>query len=220
MGALSNFAAHMDWLGMLSFLVTMVVVVLCLTFHELSHGLAAYAMGDPTAKTQGRLSLNPIRHIDLMGFLCMLVAGVGWAKPVSIRPDRFRNPKVGMAVSAAAGPASNLLLAFVSMICYKLLPVLFGWYAVPDLLQQFFWYMITMNISLGVFNLLPVPPFDGSRIALLFLPRKYYFKAMQYERYIMIAVLLLALFGILDTPLSIAGNAVMGWLDAATKFIW
>ena len=205
---------------LVSYLVRAVVMLIVIPFHEAAHALVSWLLGDPTAKNAGRLSLNPVRHFDLMGAVCMVVAGVGWAKPVSIRPDRFRNPKVGMAVSAAAGPASNLLLAFVSLICYKLLPVLFGWYAVPDLLQQFFWYMITMNISLGVFNLLPVPPFDGSRIALLFLPRKYYFKAMQYERYIMIAVLLLALFGILDTPLSIAGNAVMGWLDAATKFIW
>lgn len=205
---------------LVTYLIRAVVMLIVIPFHEAAHALVSWLLGDPTAKNAGRLSLNPVRHFDLLGALCMVLAGVGWAKPVSIRPDRFRNPKVGMAVSAAAGPVSNLLLAWVSMILYKLLPVVFGPYSVPGLPEQFLWYMITMNISLGVFNLLPVPPFDGSRIALLFLPQKYYFKAMQYERYIMIAVLLLAVFGVLDRPLSVVGNAVMGLLDMATKFVW
>ena len=148
----------------------------------------------------------------------MIFAGVGWARPVGIRPDRFKNPKVGMAISAAAGPIANLLLAYLSMIVYKLLAVGFG-YSVPMLVYRLVSYMISMNVSLAVFNLLPVPPFDGSRIALLFLPQKYYFKAMQYERQIMIVVLIAAVFGILNYPLSIVGNAVWRVLDLATAFI-
>ena len=204
------------------YLLRAVVMLITIPFHEAAHALVSWLLGDPTAKNAGRLSLNPVRHFDLMGAVCMVIAGVGWAKPVQIRANRFRNPKVGMAVSAAAGPVSNLLLAFVSMMIYKLLALasLMGTFPVPQLLLDFFYYMISMNITLAVFNLIPVPPFDGSRIALLFLPQKYYFRVMQYEQYIMIGVLLLCVFGVLSTPLSIVSSVVMHWMDMATRFIW
>ena len=164
------------------YLLRAVVVLITIPFHESAHALASHLLGDDTAVRAGRLSMNPLRHFDPLGALCMLVGGVGWAKPVSINPYNYKNPKVGMALSAAAGPASNLLLAWVSMILYKLC-----WYsglgdAVP-VLTMFLYYMVAMNLSLAVFNLLPVPPFDGSRIALLFLPQRLYFRAMKYERY-------------------------------------
>ena len=151
----------------LQYLLRAIVVLIAIPFHESAHALASHLLGDNTAVRAGRLSLNPMRHFDPLGALCMLVGGVGWAKPVSINPYNYKNPKVGMALSAAAGPASNFLLAWVSMILYKLC-----WYsgarqAVPAL-SMFLYYMVAMNLSLGVFNLLPVPPFDGSRIALLF----------------------------------------------------
>ena len=162
--------------------------------------------------------MNPLRHFDPLGTLCMVLGGVGWAKPVGIDPRRFRNPKIGMAVSAAAGPVSNFLLGFVSTIIYKVV-----WYAsagqAPDLVMDFLWYMIAMNISLGVFNLIPVPPFDGSRIALLLLPRRLYFRVMQYEHYIMVAVLILVLIGALDRPLGFFVNAVYGAFFGATEFV-
>lgn len=204
------------------YLLRAVVMLITIPFHEAAHALVSWLLGDPTAKNAGRLSLNPVRHFDLMGAVCMVVAGVGWAKPVQIRANRFRNPKIGMAVSAAAGPVSNLLLAFVAMILYKLLALaaLTGTLPVPQLVLDFFYYMISMNITLAAFNLIPVPPFDGSRIALLFLPQKYYFRVMQYEQYIMIGVLLLCVFGVLNVPLSIVSSAVMHWLDIATRFIW
>lgn len=203
---------------LVSYLLRAVVMLIAIPFHEAAHALVSWKLGDPTAKNAGRLSLDPRRHFDLMGGICMIFAGVGWARPVGIRPDRFKNPKVGMAISAAAGPIANLLLAYLSMIVYKLLAVGFG-YSVPMLVYRLVSYMISMNVSLAVFNLLPVPPFDGSRIALLFLPQKYYFKAMQYERQIMIVVLIAAVFGILNYPLSIVGNAVWQVLDLATAFI-
>ena len=162
--------------------------------------------------------MNPLRHFDPLGALCMLVGGVGWAKPVSINPYNYKNPKVGMALSAAAGPAGNLLLAWVSMILYKLC-----WYsglgdAVP-MLTMFLYYMVAMNLSLAVFNLLPVPPFDGSRIVLLFLPQKLYFQAMRYEKYIMGVVLLLVFFGLLNTPLNLCVNAAWRLLLNLTGFV-
>ncbi|MDD4851518.1 MAG: site-2 protease family protein, partial [Gemmiger sp.] len=126
------------------------VMLLTIPFHEAAHALVSWLLGDPTAKNAGRLSLNPIRHFDPLGALCMVVGGVGWAKPVGINVRNFKNPKVGMAVSAAAGPLSNLLLAFVATIFYKYLyySAAFGGRAAPELLMDFLWYLISMNISL------------------------------------------------------------------------
>ena len=156
------------------------VVLLTIPFHESAHALVSHWLGDDTAVRAGRLSLNPMRHFDPLGALCMLVGGVGWAKPVSINPYNYKNPKVGMAVSAAAGPISNLLLAWVSMILYKICYYSGAGDAVP-FIEMFFYYMITMNLSLAVFNLIPVPPFDGSRIFLLFLPEVLTFKIEDFE---------------------------------------
>lgn len=195
-----------------------VAMLIVIPFHESAHALISWKLGDSTAKDMGRLSMNPLRHFDPLGALCMLVGGVGWAKPVSINPYNYENPKVGMALSAAAGPASNLLLAWVSMILYKLC-----WYsglgdAVP-VLTMFLYYMVAMNLSLAVFNLLPVPPFDGSRIALLFLPQRLYFRAMKYERYIMLAVLALVFLGLLDAPLSWLVNGMWRLMLHMTGFV-
>ena len=200
------------------YLLRAIVVLIAIPFHESAHALASYLLGDDTAVRAGRLSLNPMRHFDPLGALCMLVGGVGWAKPVSINPYKYKNPKVGMALSAAAGPASNFLLAWVSMILYKIC-----WYSgvgqtAPTLIT-FLYYMIAMNLSLGVFNLLPVPPFDGSRIVLLFLPQRLYFKAMKYERYIMLAVLALVFLGLLNAPLSWLVNAMWNVMLRLTGFV-
>ena len=200
------------------YLVRALAVLLVIPFHEAAHAFVSWRLGDPTAKNAGRLSLNPLRHFDPLGTLCMVLGGVGWAKPVGIDPRRFRNPKVGMAVSAAAGPVSNFLLGFLCTIIYKVV-----WYAsygqAPQLIMDFLWYMIAMNISLGVFNLIPVPPFDGSRIALLFLPQKLYFRVMRYARSIMAAVLVLVLLGVLNKPLGFFVNAVYGAFFNATEFV-
>ena len=148
----------------------------------------------------------------------MLVGGVGWAKPVGINAANFRNPKVGMAVSAAAGPVSNLLLAWLSMVLYRV-GYWFGWQQTLPAAVMFLYYMIVMNLSLAAFNLMPLPPFDGSRVVLLFLPQRLYFRVMQYERYIMLAMLFLTFTGLLDRPLAAVVNFLWGGLVDATNFV-
>lgn len=200
------------------YLLRALVVLVAIPFHEAAHALVSHWLGDDTAVRAGRLSLNPVRHFDLLGALCMLIGGVGWAKPVGIDVRNYKNPKVGMAISAAAGPVSNFLLAWFSMIVYKCV-IYSGLGERIPALMLFFYYMVAMNLSLAVFNLIPIPPFDGSRIALLFLPRNLYFKAMRYERQIMLAVLLLVFLGLLDIPLSVAVNFLWDRLAEGTWFV-
>lgn len=200
------------------YLLRALVVLVAIPFHEAAHALVSHWLGDDTAVRAGRLSLNPVRHFDLLGALCMLIGGVGWAKPVGIDVRNYKNPKAGMAISAAAGPVSNFLLAWFSMIVYKCVIYSGLGNSIPALML-FFYYMVAMNLSLAVFNLIPIPPFDGSRIALLFLPRNLYFKAMRYERQIMLAVLLLVFLGLLDIPLSVVVNFLWDRLAEGTWFV-
>lgn len=202
----------------LQYLIRAVVVLIAIPFHEASHALVSHWLGDDTAVRAGRLSLNPMRHFDPLGALCMLVGGVGWAKPVGVNPRNYKNPKVGMAISAAAGPVSNLLLAWISMIFYKVV-IYSGIAGTLPPLMLFGYDMVDMNLSLAVFNLIPIPPFDGSRIILLFLPQRLYFKAMRYERYIMLAVLLLVFLGWLSGPLSMVVNFLWGRMVKLTAFV-
>lgn len=171
-------------------------VLIALTFHECAHGFVAYKLGDITAKYQGRLSLNPLKHIDIIGALCMVFFRFGWAKPVPIDTRNFKNPKRDMALSALAGPAANLILAFIGCFLYALSLYFLSdvsftsynfsyWVAYSWLL--FVYNFAWLNISLAIFNLIPLPPLDGSRIFYAFLPRDAYFKVMRYEREIAIA---------------------------------
>ena len=207
-------------------LARVLVLLTAIPVHESAHGLVSLWLGDPTAKNAGRITLNPFRHFDLMGTLCLILGGIGWAKPVPINPNYYRNRKAGMALSALAGPVSNFIMATLSLILLKVIFVMLGFFPMlrlgDTILQFIFLVLYTMvitNVVLCIFNMLPVPPFDGSRIYLIFLPEKWYFGIMKYERIIMIAVFLILFAGILDRPLGIAYQSVIVFLDRATGFL-
>lgn len=188
------------------YLLTIPAVLLTLVVHEVSHGWMADRLGDPTARSMGRLSLNPFRHLDPFGTLCMVLFRFGWARPVPIDPRYFRNPKRDMAFTALAGPLSNLFLAFFCVPCYLSLGKLYTHLVLAGSANDFVLRLLSytwlffvllnqVNIGLAVFNLIPLPPLDGSRVLYAVLPSRYYFGMMRYERYISIALMLFLLFG-------------------------
>lgn len=186
------------------YLLSALAVLIALTIHEYCHGYAAYRLGDDTAKLAGRLTLNPINHIDPIGALCMLFFHIGWAKPVPVNPSNFKDAKKGFALTALAGPLSNLILGFFSAFVYLLLYALLkdvhfetrGFlFNLASNALLFIMLFHSINIGLGLFNLLPIPPFDGSRLLNVVLPSKIYFKVMRYEREIYYGVLAWLLFG-------------------------
>jgi len=201
------------------YLIRALVFVIAIPFHEMAHAWVSYKLGDPTAKIHGRMTMDPRVHFHPIGFACMILCGVGFARPVPADTRNFKNPKVGMAVTAAAGPASNLLLAWVSLIVYKLFYYIAPVNTVNTYIALFWYYMVMCNLSLAVFNLLPVPPWDGSRIALLFLPRKWYFKVMQYEQKIFLGMMLLLMLGVLDGPLYFCRTVMYELLLHGTGFV-
>ena len=190
------------------FLIRIPIVLFSLTVHEVAHGFAAYKLGDPTAKSLGRLSLNPLKHLDPAGAICMLLFRFGWAKPVPINTRYFKKPRSGMALTALAGPVSNLLMSLIAFIITRYIYAFGGAALLSDsvtflqLLCIFFDTFFLMNLCLAVFNLIPVPPLDGSRILLVFLPDKLYFGIMRYEQYIYIGLIVCLFLGILDVPLN------------------
>lgn len=208
---------------LITYFVRLIVAFTALPIHEFAHGFVANKLGDPTAKSQGRLNINPFVHMDLFGTVCLVLTGFGWAKPVQINPRNFKNPKTGMAISAAAGPLSNLIVAFVLLIVEK--TCLYLLYAGLNIeVMQWVLFildiMVTVNIALAIFNLLPIPPLDGSRIAALFLPERLYFKIMRYENIIFIVLFAVLFFTpILDVPLSFLRSAVYDGLDFLTGFV-
>lgn len=198
---------------LLQLALTVPVILIALTFHEVAHGFVSYKLGDPTAYNQGRLSLNPLKHLDPIGTVCMLLFQIGWAKPVPVNSRYYKKPKFGMALTALAGPVMNLLLGFIGVIIigivWKIALLAGGYSQLLDVLNLFFTYFAMMNVYLAVFNLLPVPPFDGSRILFIFLPDRLYFSVMRYERIIQIVILVALWTGILTLPVQKISEVIL-----------
>ncbi len=211
MEQIRSFFAGLDY----TVVYTIAASVIAIMLHELSHGLAAKLMGDPTADRMGRLSLNPLRHIDLMGLLMMVFFRFGWAKPVPVNMDRFKRPKLGMAVTALAGPVSNLILAFFALLLRGLVLVLIYRFNVGGIMWMldFLAVFASLSIGLGIFNLIPIPPLDGSKVLFSLLPEYIYRTILRYERWCMIALMAVLYFGWLTKPLT---AVLSGLLD----FMW
>ncbi len=223
MGMFSQLAQGVDWSSLGVMLLRVAAVLLCLVVHEVSHGLAAYYLGDPTAKQSHRLSLNPIHHLDPFGLLMMMVVGFGWAKPVPVDPRYFRDPKKGMAITALAGPASNFVLAYLSAIVYSALyavAVVRGQTAGLALALEFFSMLLVLNIGLGIFNLIPFPPLDGSKVVAMFLSDRQYLQWMRLERYGMIVLMAVLWFGFLDGFLGTARTWVLEGMIRGSAFAY
>ena len=235
MGFLTSFMRELPL-----YLLSLPVVLMALSIHESAHGYAAYKLGDPTARNLGRITLNPAKHFDLLGFLSMLVFHIGWAKPVPINSRYFKNPRRDMAITGAAGPLSNLCLAIINLLILRVAMLFLAEpyygeviayisaraagesftgslsFTILSLVMYMLYMGVIMNVVLTVFNLIPIPPFDGSRIFYAFLPPKLYFGIMKYERIIMLVFILLFFFGFLSGPLTIAENWLINTLFKLT----
>ena len=201
---LSNLWAALDFGSLLSMVTRLAAVLLCLTVHESCHGLAAYALGDPTARREHRLSLNPLRHIDWFGLLMMFVAGFGWAKPVPVNPNYFKKPKQGMALTALAGPVSNFLLALLMLLAARIFCDVAAYSEANQRILDFLLMVALLSIGLGLFNLLPIPPLDGSKVLFAVLPDGAYNQLMRYERYGMLLLFALVFFDVGSSAFSAA----------------
>lgn len=198
----------LDWSVITQTLLSVIPALVCITLHEMAHGAVALALGDTTARDAGRLTFNPVKHIDLWGLLMMVVARFGWAKPVPVNMYRFKNPKRGMAVTALAGPAANVLLSCIMLALYGRVYAALYDSVVGAYLLQMIELTAYLSCSLAVFNLLPIPPLDGSKILFSLVGDKTYDWLMRYERYGFILLMALVLFRVTAAPLS----AATGWL--------
>ena len=202
---------------LLSLLVSVPGLLLCLSLHEAAHGYTAYRLGDPTAKNAGRLTLDPLKHLDPVGTICLLFFHVGWAMPVPVNTRYFKNPRRDTALVSLAGPVSNFLLAAVLLFIRQFL--IFSSVMPVYVLGLMVHYAAIMSIGLGVFNLIPVPPLDGSKILFSFLPWQQAAKYAKYEQYIQFGLLVLLFVGVLDVPLDFCISHIYSWLSALVTVI-
>ena len=196
---MGDFIRNLDW----TILLGVIPALLCITIHELAHGYTAYRLGDMTAKNMGRLTLNPIKHIDIFGLLMMVFMRFGWAKPVPVNMRNFKKPRLHMAITALAGPLSNIVLAVIVFFFLGLLIAPLGGFFSPidgqiyvaegagKIAIELIYRAAMLSVALAVFNILPIPPLDGSKVLFSFLPEQTYYKLMRYERFGMIILILL-----------------------------
>lgn len=203
----------------ITFFSRLFVIFCTMPIHEYAHALIATKLGDSTPKYNGRLTLNPMAHISPMGAIMIFLCGFGYAKPVNVNPRNFKDPKKGMAFTAIAGPISNLIMGFIAIFISTIFARFY--YNNPSTLFLAIYYFLyfagVVNVNLAVFNLLPIPPLDGSRILQLLIPTKYYFKFMQYERYVVLIVFVLILSGVLSGPLSYISGLIIGLFTNIAK---
>ena len=208
--------------GIGELLYTVPAVLVAISMHEFAHGYVSYKLGDPTPKRSGRLSLNPFRHLDFMGTLCLLFFHFGWAKPVQVNPYYYKKRKKGMLLVALGGPFMNFLIAFISLGIMGLIVKLTGGVVTSDWILVLFHlcqYMVTINLGLGVFNLIPIPPLDGSKVLGAVLPEDRYFKVMQYERYGALFLIVLLGLGLVSGPLHFVTQFLYNGMAEIVSFI-
>lgn len=208
------------WIGIVDLLITAFCVFLSLSIHEFAHGYAAYKLGDGTAKYMGRLNLSPASHLDPIGAICLFLFGFGWAKPVPVNPGNFApgKRKSGMVITSVAGPVSNLLVAFFALLIVRITDAFFPsqsdlGYMLYTIISILLYTLVSMNISLAIFNFLPVPPLDGSKILNAILPARLYWKIMQYEQYGFIVLIILINLPIFGYILNFLGNGILRFYD-------
>ncbi|MBQ6558170.1 MAG: site-2 protease family protein [Clostridia bacterium] len=205
-----------DWQNIL---IGIPVTLIALVGHEFAHGLVSDKLGDPTPRSQGRLTLNPFAHLDLIGTILMILTGFGWAKPVMVNPRYYKNPKAGMALTAAAGPLANLIMAFAAMLIYAVLIVVnykfkLGWDRAVGGIGYVLYFFAVRNLCFMVFNFIPIPPLDGAKVLGIIVPNRIYYKILEYERYSMILIMLLSLSGAFSMIIGTGVNFVMDGITA------
>lgn len=210
-----------------SFLFLLPCILIILPVHEVAHGYVAYRLGDPTARNFGRLTLNPLKHFDPLGVICMLFVGFGWARPVPVNTRYFKKPRRDMALVALAGPLSNLIMGFIGLLLYCIVAAFFSrienmpafFVSLIGSVLEFLNVFAVLNVSLAVFNLLPIPPLDGSRLLMIFLPPRAHLWVVQHERYIALVIFLLLFTGILSPVLNLFCNLVVNGMIALIELI-
>lgn len=192
------------------------ITLIALTVHEFAHGWVSTKLGDPTPRYQGRLTLNPLAHLDVLGTILMIITGFGWAKPVAINPNYYKDRKKGMALCALAGPLSNFLLAFFGMLIGYILLFVFARFNLPtEMLSTIIFVFAWRNLCFMVFNLIPLPPLDGFKVAGLFIPNSLYYNILRYEQYVVFAIMALSLIGVFDSIIGTGVNFFLRLIDRA-----